>query len=173
MNYLIGEIYIIYENNMNKRDLVKLGKEWSTHMPLLIKIVQQSQGTVMEIGSGIFSTPLLHWLCRNRKLITYENIPEYYDFARKFKSRYHSIRFINNWNELNKIKKHFGVVFIDHDGDRADTAIKFKDKADYIIIHDSNVNRYGYEKIWKQFKYRYDWKDCKPWTSVLSNFDEL
>lgn len=158
---------------MNKRDLVRFRKDWSTHIPMLIKYVQKTDKNVMELGSGLFSTPLLHWLCRDKKLVTYENVPEYYQFAKKFQWKNHSIRFIEDWDKL-KTRKHWGVIFIDHnDGHRGEDAIKFKDNADYIIIHDSNADCYGYDNIWKHFKYRCDWKECKPWTTVLSNFKEL
>ena len=157
--------------NMN---LIKLKKEYSTHMPMLIKYVQLTKGDVLEIGSGLFSTPLLHWLCRDKKLLTYENNDEYYNFAKKFRWRKHKIIKINNWNEI-KIDRHWGVVFIDHAPilQRVKDVIKFKDNADYIIIHDSNERCYGYDKIYSYFKYRYDYKDCIPNTTVLSNFKPL
>lgn len=154
-------------------DDIKLGKRYTTHMPLLIKIVQMSKGPILELGSGIFSTPLLHWLCAEdeRKLFTYENNLEYFPFAKRFQSRNHRIRFTKNYKDINT-EVHWGVVFIDHSPEyqRGDDAIKLKNSTDYIILHDTQeLNHYGYEDVWEHFKYRYDWKFCIPWTSVVSN----
>lgn len=144
---------------------------------MLIKVVQMSEGPILEIGSGPFSTPLLHWLCheKGRKLITYENVPDYFKFAKGFQSRNHRILFVKNWEEIDA-KKHWGVALIDHEPAerrRADI-LKLKDNADYIIIHDTErEDKYGFQKIWPLFKYRYDWKGCRPYTTVVSNFKDL
>lgn len=155
-----------------------LTKEYTTNMPMLIKVLSISKGDVIECGGGIFSTPLLHWLCKmqNRKLITYETELSYYKFERKFQSPLHRIRFVENWDDI-PIPKHVGVVFIDHHPSerRMVETLRFKDVADYIIIHDTEreSREYNQEEVFDQFKYRYDWKDCKPWTSVFSNFKDL
>lgn len=156
---------------------ISLTKAKSTHIPMLIKTVMISQGPVLEIGAGIYSTPLLHWLCKtmNRKLITYENSPDYYHFAKKFASNGHSIRYIESWDGLD-FKTHWGVVLIDHDPDsrRVVDLINFKDKADYIVVHDTDLEgQFHWEEAWPHFKYRHTWKDCRPWTTVVSNFKDL
>lgn len=148
-------------------------KEWTTHMPMLIKAVQMSKGTIVELGSGPFSTPLLHWLCLGRRLFSYENQQGYFDFAARFRSKTHSIRFVEDWDKLELGKKHYGVIFIDHDGHRGADAVRFKDKADYIVLHDSSEACYGYELLDGHFKYRLDWKGAWPWTTVVSNFKDL
>jgi hypothetical protein len=154
------------------KNYLRFKKEWTTHMPMLIKAVQASTGPVMEIGAGPFSTPLLHWLCRDRRLVTYENIQYYYDFAKRFKWRNHRIKLISDWDAL-QTRQHWGVIFIDHDGHRGEDAVKFKDKADFIVLHDSDERCYGYDKLEGHFKYRFDWKECKPWTTVVSNFKDI
>lgn len=154
-----------------------LSKRWSTHLGVLTKVLQASSGDVLEFGSGPFSTPLLHWLCKdmNRLLISYENNSEFYNFARQFQSRLHRIRFVTNYSEVDT-KTHRGLVFIDRQPDytRGDIALLFKDSADYLVLHDIEVEKsYGYEKIWPHFKNAYTWKECRPWVSVVSNFKDL
>lgn len=145
---------------------------------MLIKTVQNTNGKILELGAGPYSTPLLHWICKEKgqKLLTLENNLDYYKFARQFQSRLHSIRQVENIDDL-EINDHFSVVFIDHNFEnrmRGQDAIRFKDNADFVVLHDSEEERnYGYDKAWKHFKYRYDWKECKPWTTVLSNFNNL
>lgn len=152
-------------------------KGWTTHMPMLIKVLAESKGPVCEVGGGPFSTPLLHWICKmqNRKLVTYENEPEFYKMCRGFQSRLHSIRFLDDWDKMD-FNTHWGVVFIDHHPPerRVIDVLNFKDKADFIIMHDTEKeNKYGLQRAFPEFKYFHTWKDCKPWTSVFSNFKDL
>lgn len=157
---------------------LKYSKGWSTHNAMLIKTVAESKGKVLEFGAGFFSTPLLHWLCKdlNKKLVTLENNIVFFNFARQFRSRLHSVRYIENWDNF-PVNEHWGVILIDHDKPyqrRGTDALKFKGSADFIVLHDTEVEKiYGYDKIWKYFKYRHDWKECRPWTTVVSNFIDL
>jgi len=150
-------------------------KEYTTHMPMLIKCVQASEGPVMECGAGLASTPLLHWLCHEKKrpLWSFEEKEEFYNYARKFQSRFHRIRLVDFKNF--KVDGHWGVALIDQSTRaRRPTILYLKDKVDYIVIHDTQKEEvYHYEKIWKHFKYVHHWKGCSPWTSVVSNFKDL
>lgn len=157
-----------------KVDTIKL---WTTHMTCLIKVLLNSKGPVLEVGGGPFSTPLLHWMCKmqNRKLVTYENEPTFYELCRRFKSPLHRVRFIENWDTMD-FKTHWGVVFIDHHPDerRVKDVINFKDKADFIVIHDTEKEKkYRWDKAWPLFEYVHHWKECKPYTSVVSNYKNL
>lgn len=155
-----------------------LSKNYTTHMGVLIRVLSASKGTVIECGGGPFSTPLLHWMCKmmGRSLITYEHDPDYYAFERTFQSPKHSIRFVEDWDKI-EIPAHVGVVFIDHHppARRMIETERFKDVADYVVIHDSErvALEYYRPEVYAMFKNRYDWKDCKPWTTVLSNLKDL
>lgn len=151
--------------------------ETSTHFPMLIKTLQLTTGPVLEMGAGIFSTPLLHWLCSNtkRKLTTIENYKHYLDFANKFRTDWHEVRFIDP-NIQFQPEGEYSVVFIDHSPKkprtRGDDALLFKGKADFIVLHDageSGHKKYGYDQLYSQFKYRYDWNEEWPSTTVLSD----
>ena len=152
-----------------------LKKAYTTHMGVLAKVISISKGDVVELGAGPFSTPLLHWLCKdmNRRLISYENDPEYYNYARQFRSRLHRIILVKDWDEVD-FKAHRGVVFIDHNpfSRRATDTIKFKSSADYVVIHDTECER-DFGVVWPHFKHIYTWRQCHPWVSVISNFKDL
>ena len=166
--------------NINHMEIKRpnLSKNYTTHITMLMKVLEISKGDVIECGGGIFSTPLLHWMCKamNRKLISYEQDLEYYNFERAFQSRQHIIRFVEDWDAI-PIPKHVGMVFIDHHPPerRMIETLRFKDVTDYIVIHDTErtTREYNRPEVFEQFKYRYDWKACKPHTSVLSNFHNL
>lgn len=131
------------------------------------------------MGAGFSSTPLLHWLCQGRKLVTYESDPDYFHFAHKFQTNNHRIRKIDNWEDVD-YDRHWGVVFIDHSIgrkpwekglQRGDSAIKFTN-ADILVLHDTepeSVDHYRYNVVFPKFKYRLDWTEHKPFTSVVSN----
>ncbi len=159
-----------------------LEMQTSTHFPMLIKLTERSLGPIAELGGGLFSTPLLHWLCfdNGKEVITYESYKHYYDFVKLFETETHKIIFVKDW-DTQEYLDHYGVVFIDHTipgrtHTRADDALKFKDKADFIILHDAGQDsnpKYGYEKIYPEFKYRHDWTGCIPHVTVLSNKYDL
>lgn len=155
-----------------------LSKNYTTHIGVLVRVLQASKGDVVECGGGIFSTPILHWLCKQegRKLISYENEPAYYAFERMFQSPAHSVRKVDDWDKIDT-KTHRGMVFIDHHPPerRMIELLRFKDSADFIVVHDTErkSREYNREEVFAEFKYRYDWKDCRPWTSVFSNVKDL
>lgn len=175
-------------NSQNARALknekykhTSLEMETSTHFPLLMKIVAATKGPILEVGSGMFSTPLLHWLCfeQKRRLVTCESYAHYLDFANKFKTDWHEVIFVKPQQQP-IIPGNFSVVFIDHSPKkprtRGDDALLYKDTADYIVMHDAGEKahkKYGYHEIYPQFKYRYDWTGCMPHTTVLSNKHDL
>src|SRR3989344_623162 len=147
----------------------------STYMPFLIRAIQMSEGPILELGAGIFSTPLLHWLCaeKRRRLFTYEDNKDFFEFARQFRSRNHRIISVDDWDKID-IEKNWSVVLVDHLIERrAIEALRLKDCADYIVLHDTNVPKYKYEEVWPYFKEVKHWKFCTPWTSVVSNRKNL
>jgi len=152
----------------------------ATHVPVLTRAFDISKGDVLEVGTGYFSTTLLDWLCSfsGRKLVSYETDQNWYNRAKKMQSDYHDIIFVENWNDVPLEEKHWGLAFVDHDPhkERAHTIERLKDKADYIVAHDTeprSENGYGYPRIYPLFKYRFDFKKVEPWTSVFSNFYPL
>jgi hypothetical protein len=160
---------------------MSLRKEWTTHIGMLIKYVQLCKGDVLELGAGVYSTPMLHWLCKleGKKLVTYDNSNEFFRFASMFKSSNHKVIKIedNNW-DIVKPDRIWGVVFIDHHPQerRGQEAVNFCNNAEYVILHDSDPeygNKHGYEAAYPLYKYRYDWKECSPHTTILSNFNPL
>lgn len=164
------------EQKNEKYKHTSLEMETSTHFPMLMKALSVTDGPVLEMGSGIFSTPLLHWICSvtKRPLVTIEHYPHYFDFANKFKTDWHDVRLVDP-NVQFKPEGHYAVVFIDHSPKkprtRGDDALLFKDCADLIVLHDAGVDghkKYGYDQLYPQFKYRHDWNECWPSTTVLS-----
>ena len=151
----------------------------ATHIPLLVRMFDKSEGDVLEIGTGWFSTITLDWLANlyKRHVYSYESSNHWYKRAKRYESKFHHIIKIESWDDL-PADKHWGLVFIDHSPEeRRHVEIeRFKDLADYIVVHDTQPEddvKYQYSGSWKYFKYKYDWIKAKPWTSVVSNTKDL
>jgi len=154
----------------------------ASHIPLLVRVFDKSKGDVLEVGTGYYSTLLLHWLANTsrRQLYSYESSDYWYKRATekmRMENDYHHIVYCPNWDDI-PTDKHWGMIFIDHGpNERRIVEIeKFKDKCDYMVIHDTEPasNRaYKYSEIWPLFKYKYDYNKILPATSVVSNFKDL
>lgn len=166
---------------------INISIRYSTFLPVLMTVMETTNGDVLELGAGVFSTPYLHWICKRkgRKLLTIENDEKWFNFCRKYYQSSHRqpIRhrfvFTRDWDDIEKeIVKEWDVVLIDHSPSerRIEEIKKLANLAKYIIIHDADDNKernYHYSTIYKLFKYRYDFKDAEPATTVLSNFVDL
>jgi hypothetical protein len=155
-------------------------------MPILARVMDVSAGPVLELGMGIYSTPLLDIMCHEtkRKLVSYDSDPKWYDQNKEWKSEYHTVNFIPNddwdWCYLDHryINTHWSVVFTDEKPakNRIKSIKHFANKANFIVIHDSEPESdrfFKYSWIYPMFKYRYDYTKCRPNTTVLSNFVDL
>lgn len=151
--------------------------KFASHIPVLVHIIENSKGNILELGMGV-STLLFHIMCKDRLVFSYENDIKWFKENMVYYSDNHKIFFINNWNEIHDLEIPWSIVFIDHRPakDRRQQALYYKDKADFIIIHDSEpeIDKfYGYKSIYPRFKYVYHYTKCKPYTTVLSNTKKL
>jgi hypothetical protein len=152
---------------------------WASHIPILSKVMQVSNGPVMECGVGIYSTPLFHTFCdmEKRFLDSYEDHKVWFDYHIMFQSRLHHITYIQNWDNLPIEKRHWGVIFIDHLSTRRSLeAIRAAQYADYVVLHDSNGRdeiHYHYSTVYPYYKYRFIFNRIHPHTTILSNFKTL
>ena len=158
----------------------------ATHLPLLVRVFDKSEGDVLEIGTGYFSTLILRWLCAitDRKLYSYESNRKWYEKAKRHEDENCKVFYTPKFSEADFDKKHWGMIFIDHSPNhkRKVEIERLANKCDYMVIHDTTPynpkhthipSNYLYEDIWPLFKYRYDYTKIVPWTSVVSNTKKL
>ena len=157
---------------------MKFFKGWGSHLPILMKLVNMTDGDILELGTGIFSTPYLHWACfPDRNLVSYESDEGYYKRAKKFEAPFHQIIQVRDWDEA-RIKRRWSIALVDHapDSRRIVEIRKLARFALYVVAHDANLKldrHYHYSEIYPLFKYRYHFTACSPETVVLSNFREV
>lgn len=152
---------------------------YGSHIPVLVKLASMTSGPVLEMGMGLFSTPLLHWLClpTKRKLVSYENSKEYIDSYSLFKSDFHSIISVESWSDTN-LSGYWDIALIDHAPAerRKEDALRLRSNCGYVVLHDSQrevERRYHYSTVYPFFKYRKEFGYAKPHVTVLSNFNDV
>jgi len=163
--------------------------DWNNHLPLLWLALEATQGDVIEMGCGDGSTRQLHEYCKdtNRKLYSFDTDREWLARFADCKSPQHEFKYIeNNWQIVQDICPKPSVILIDHaPGERRIVDVKnYSDKIDGIIVmHDTQppptAADYGYERIWKYFKYIVhldagknpdpNVPDNRTWASAVSN----
>jgi len=158
-------------------DITKM-LETATHVPILTHIVLHTTGAILEFSCGYYSTLLLHELAGKRQLLTLENNKEWFDRFKCLQNKWHSFKFVNDWEQFTEpLKQNWDVVFIDHSPAirRKEDIIRLRGKAEYIVVHDASRPLYQYDDAFSLFKYRFDYIsfEVEPWTTVLSNKNNL
>jgi hypothetical protein len=128
----------------------------------------------------MYSTPYLHWACHpGRRLVTLEDHSDWKEFVEKFKTPYHEVRFVTDW-DTEDLSEPWSIAFVDHDP--VEKRLRAKDvarltHADYVVCHDAenkSDHKYGYSSVNKLFKYRWKYTGAgMPFTAVFSNKYEL
>lgn len=152
---------------------MKINPEQASHLTYLIDLVKKTDGPVLELGIGFGSTPVLHELCRNRRLVSYENKPHFFEQFSKYAAPWHEMRFVNSWEDA-EVERPWSVALVDQWPGlaRRESLLKLRNWADFIIIHDTELrhNRfYHVRDVIRSFKYRVTYKQFEPYTSIVSD----
>lgn len=155
---------------------MKITISGGTHLPVLMKLMSITDGPVLEVGGGLYSTPFLHWACfqNKRELVTYEDTLTYFKITKRYNSDFHKVILVDNWDSM-PIERYWDIAFIDHaPGERRKIEIaRLANFAKYIVVHDTESVQeelYGLKEIYPLFKYKYNYREAKPNTTILSNF---
>lgn len=153
--------------------------KYGTHLPCLIQAFGKTTGDILELGTGVFSTPYLHYACTlsKRNLVSYENFPEWYEFMKKYENEYHKVNFVEKYSNAS-VDKLWDIVLIDQTPDysRLEEAKRLAHLAKYIVVHDSNPSNYRvthYDELYNHFRYKTDWMGDNNRATVLSNLVDL
>lgn len=117
-----------------------------SHLPALVACVAVTDGPVLELGLGEFSTPVLHALCfRGRKLVSLDHDQRALDNFGCLASDWHEVRLDPNYASLDRLAREpWGVVLVDHwpSERRAADALKFLG-AEFVVVHDAEAQAIG------------------------------
>lgn len=121
--------------------------------------VDHTEGPILELGAGYFSTPYLAE--SGRKVLTYEYLEEW---RHLFEDRFPHITITGDEQEIPLTR--WAVVLIDCEGwERQNFFNRLCGKTDVFVIHDTQDN---WITDLSGFKYRYDY-DENPQTTLLSD----
>lgn len=185
---------------MTKEQFIGNYSYWDSYKPLLWEALENTSGTVIELGMGDGSTAILHEYCRvnQRELFSYESSLEYYKKFEHYNKSYlrddqplpHHITYVgNNWEILyenhrlpigNRIdgRGEIGVLFSDEaPGEMRKYNISmFCNIAQVIVAHDTEANSdhgYKFSLIKPLFKYikHFEYKGADA--TAFSNFIDV
>ena len=147
-----------------------------SHLPVLMKLVAMTDGPILELGSGPYSTPYLHWACypTKRRLFTYETNPEWWEFTKKFRADFHRTYLVSDWSSV-KFNRPWSIAFVDHDGVRSET-VRQVVHAEYVVCHDTEnkgERRWGLVRVGRWFQSRWKYTAPRPNTTIFSNMHDL
>ena len=161
---------------------------YTTHIAPLVTAVMQTDGPVLELGCGDTSTPVLHAICaaQRRPLLSADTDEAFISRFANLRSEMHTFKFVpayvrrspdnpdgSAWDSVGQETPdgRWSVVFVDHrPGERRREDIaRFADRADIVVVHDTEEASYGYEPVLSRFRFRHDDTRLTPWTSLVSN----
>jgi len=149
---------------------------YATHLPLLMACVQHTRGPIIELGTGTFSTPMLHALCAEtgRTLLSLESDANWLAQFRHFATAWHRLLLVPDWSAAD-LSGTWDVALIDHAPPirRVPDILRLRPLTKLIVIHDTENRCYRYEPLLTQFKHRVEWQRYSPWTSVVSDTEPL
>lgn len=116
-------------------------RRWGSHLPVLAACVALTEGPVLELGVGWFSTPLLHALCglKERLLISVESDQEWIRKLPPYHCGWH--RMVHSgYDEFSALPPgELSVVFIDNSpgGERRRRDFeRYLPLARFVVVHD-------------------------------------
>lgn len=147
---------------------------FATHLPMLVACVAKTQGPVLELGCGAYSTPVLHALAQGRELVSYDINPDWHGAFRRFNRGTHKVELVTDWAKA-PIERPWDVVLIDHapGNRRAIELERLRPFARLVVVHDTEHRSYNLEPAFAKWRYRKEWRPYSPWTSVVSDVDDL
>lgn len=175
---LLNELPLNYREvwEQYRRDEKTISNHYASHQPVLVKMLSKFiKPTVLELGIGFGSTGIINKL--SGMALSIETDEDFIPIFDHFKSNKHRIIFHNDydtyhWN-CEHLNQEWDIAFVDNKPgeSRQSNIMKLKDKATFIIVHDTEEAGYGYD--FSSFKYQYTFNKYRPWTTVVSNFKEI
>lgn len=175
------DYYQVYNNYLkNPNELLVDG--FASHQPVLMTLLNRIKNPkVIELGIGYGSTPLI--VDNSEYSEHYETDLDWFtNLKKEFSSENHIFELIKNqskyeWNDEIVFEKEWDIAFIDNASgeSRQSNLIKLKDKAKFIICHDTeelykpSASAYGWD--FSSFKYIYLFDKYNTYTSVVSNYE--
>jgi len=144
-----------------------------SHQRCLVAAAMRTEGLIVELGVGWYSTPILHEIAtvHKRKFVTFDNNAHWLKQFLRLENEWHSLKLLGWWGDMS-LEEHYGLVFVDQGQpiEREYSIRRMMDRTDVFVMHDTEEGfAYGYERTLPMFKYVYTDKSQIAWTSIASN----
>ena len=145
----------------------------TSHHQALRDALNSTTGPVLELGCGNSSTRFLHDLCvpANRFLLSLDNNPEWSSQFADLDNHYHEVRLTNDYLRDKWTNREWSVALVDLAPRQLRVPViqRLAFSCGRIVIHDTDCWHYGYGPTLMGFRWRKDYRDKLPFTTVVSN----
>lgn len=153
---------------------------YATHLPALVAAVMATDGPVLELGCGCFSTRWLHAVCghQRRLLVSVETSREWMAEYADLECEWHHFCWCakhqdNSPTQFAEVEavSFWSVILVDLAcyGMRATALRDMADRARYIVVHDAETTSCAaFTAAMAKFAYRWDCSAKGPTTRILS-----
>lgn len=164
--------------------------DYATHQRFLLRALLNTNGPILELGCGWFSTPLIHEVGINqgRYILSQDNDPSWFKDIRgtfyvPYKHEFECPINRGSWEQ----QRRWSVAFVDHGPtpetprndkgllnslDRAVAVTDLIDAVDVFVLHDTQLLvrwEYDWDKVLSLFKYSITDETCTVHTTIASN----
>ena len=145
--------------------------QWATHLPALVACATATRGPILECGTGLWSTPILHALCAptERALVSVESNPEWLSRFEHMRCSWHDVRHVASWDDVAGIGDDatWAFAFVDHGhAPRGPVVAALRERADIVVMHDSECGYCGYTEPLQLFDWCWTHKFSPAWTTI-------
>jgi len=148
---------------------------WATHLPALLACVAHTMGPVLELGCGVYSTPVLHAACAGRHLVSVDRHAPWVQRFAHMRSKDHAVICAPDGAEL--AAHEWDVVLVDSTPaqGRIEEIARLRATSRLLVIHDTEPGRpvYRYDQILPSFPHARVWDREPTWTTIVSDVDDL
>lgn len=149
---------------------------YATHLPLLLTTLQRTRGPILEFGSGVYSTPVIHaFACNGRYARSLESDSSWYERSKHFSDGVnHDVMHVADWEEAKFQDVRWSVALIDHEiPRRMPDLLRVRRFANYILIHDTESQAYAIDEAIRSFRFRLHDRRFSPHTTIVSDYFKL
>lgn len=150
-----------------------------SHQPVLVVACSLIKGgSVLELGCGFGSTPLLHALAQvfDLRVTTLESDAAWMEQFVYLRECWHTFRHVEDLADAPEYADFYELAFVDHGQaeKRGASILALRARADIIVAHDSCwPHLYGYAEAFAAFPHRYEYTAASPHTMALSLDEDL
>lgn len=159
--------------------------QYGSHVPFLVRCAIRTKGPMLELGSGFYSTPVLHEIAQtmNRPLLTLDDSERWLAHQNDLCVPPHEFGVSEDLRQHSRLLKpmnadRWGLVFVDSSPaeTRGELVMMLKDIADIIVCHDTEDYHdyvHKYQAAFSTFPHRVDYTRVRPYTSAVSALHDL